>query len=98
MTTIKADTGELKANAKDMLEIYKSEKELVRKLDRMAFSLDIIWKGEAQQAFTGILAGRKTTMDGFLALLKKYAELVNYTAEELEAAEQSARQLFVDIS
>ena len=77
---------------------YKREQEgTMSKIERIVYSLNESWKGEAQDEFLRNFESKKSVYKRLSAVLEEYAALLDKAANEFSTSDQNAKRMIQNL-
>ena len=82
--TMRTQAAQIRKNAQKHTEI-------IQRMTNLVLTLDEVWTGEAQKAFLVKYQGMRAFFDSFDRALASFAEVMEQTAQRMEAADQAMK-------
>lgn len=90
--TISMSPELLRERAKNVRNYKAQHDEVMAKMKNLINGLDEVWKGEAQTAYMEKFTSMQPTFQNFSEMLEGYAQLMETSANDMEAHDQQLGQ------
>ena len=91
MALIQVTPDMLRNKAQELMRLKEQHDETMNKIRTLVNGINEQWKGEAQQAYVDRFNGMESTFKQFSESLKTFSDLMKTSADDLEQADQGAR-------
>ena len=91
MALIQVTPEMLRNKARELMKLKEQHDETMNKIRTLVNGINEQWKGEAQQAYVDRFNGMESTFKQFSESLKTFSDLMKTSADDLEQADQGAR-------
>ncbi len=91
MALIQVTPSLLRDKAKELRNLKSQHDDTMNKIKSMVNGINDQWKGEAMQAYVDKYNGMESTFKQFSEMLEKFALLMDSSANDLEQADQGAK-------
>lgn len=99
MTSTILMTPETMCSQATQIRQYAQEHtEIIQRMTNLVLTLDEVWTGNAQKEFLAKYQGMKEYFDRFEQALASFAEVMEQTADRMEAADQAMKNKINSIS
>lgn len=88
----------MRTQAAQIRQYAQEHVNLIQRMTNLVLTLDEVWSGEAQKAFLEKYQSRKELFDKFDRALVSFAEVMEQTANQMEAADQAMKSKINSIS
>jgi len=91
MALIQVTPDMLRSKANELMRLKEQHDETMNKIRTLVHGINDQWKGDAQQAYVNKFDSMEGTFKQFSESLKNFSDLMTASANELEQADQQAR-------
>ena len=91
MALIQVTPDMLRSKATELMKLKEQHDETMNRIRSLVNGINDQWKGEAQQAYVERFNGMESTFRQFSETLKNFSDLMTASANDLEQADQGAR-------
>jgi WXG100 family type VII secretion target len=93
MADIRITPESLRSKSSELKGLRGQHEEVMTRITSLVNGLSDQWSGEAQKAFQLNFNDMKPTFDKFVRILQGYAELMDKTAQEMQAADDEGARI-----